>query len=105
MWDYICCSPAVLIEGHDEALVFNTGNGGVVSMLACKNLLSAILILAADVCVFGSVEPEQRHHHLACITVESKWMMTNSYIIIFNRSLLILMLTSSKKLLKVNALQ
>jgi len=60
---------AVLIEGHDEALVFNAGNGGVVSMLACKNLLSAILILAADVCVFGSVEPEQRHHHLAVIWI------------------------------------
>ena len=66
MWDDICCSPAVLIEGHDEALVLDAGNRGVVAVLAGKNLFSAILLLPPDVRVFRPVEPEKRHHHLAC---------------------------------------
>ena len=97
--------PAVLVEGHHEALVLNAGHRGEVPVFAGEHLVPAVVRLPADVCVLRTVEPEQRHHHLACNTVESKWMMTNSYIVIFNRSLLILMLTSSKKLLKVNALQ
>ena len=60
------CWPAVLIEGHDEALVLNAGNRGVVAVFARKNLFWAVLLLATDVSVFRPVEPEQRHHHLAC---------------------------------------
>ena len=59
-------APAVLVEGHDEALVLDAGNGGVVAVLAGKNLLSTIFFLPTDVRVFGPVEPEQRHHHLPC---------------------------------------
>ena len=59
-------APAVFIEGHDEALVLDAGNGGVVSVLARKNFLHTILLLTTDVRVLRSVEPEQRHHHLPC---------------------------------------
>ena len=59
-------APAVLVEGHDEALVLNAGNRGVVAVLAGKNLFSAVFLLPPDVRVFRPVEPEQRHHHLAC---------------------------------------
>ena len=58
--------PAVLVEGHDEALVLDAGNGGVVAVLARKNLFDTILLLPTDVRVFRPVEPEQRHHHLPC---------------------------------------
>ena len=58
-------APAVLVEGHDEALVLNAGDGGVVAVLAGENLLSAIFLLATDVRVLRSVEPEQGHHHLS----------------------------------------
>ena len=58
-------APAVLVEGHDEALVLNAGNRGVVAVLAGENLLSAIFLLATDVRVLRSVEPEQGHHHLS----------------------------------------
>ena len=54
----ICCSPAVLIEGHDEALVLDAGDGGVVAVLARENLLSTIFLLATDVRVLRPVEPE-----------------------------------------------
>ena len=59
-------APAVLVEGHDEALVLNAGNRGVVAVLAGKNLLNAIFLLPTDVRVFRPVKPEQRHHHLPC---------------------------------------
>ena len=58
-------APAVLVEGHDEALVLDAGNGGVVAVLAGENLLSAIVLLATDVRVLRPVEPEQGHHHLS----------------------------------------
>ena len=58
-------APAILVEGHDEALVLDAGNGRVVAVLACENLLSAIFLLATDVRVFRPVEPEQGHHHLS----------------------------------------
>ena len=58
-------APAVLVEGHDEALVLDAGNGGVVAVLARENLLSAIFLLATDVRVLRPVEPEQGHHHLS----------------------------------------
>ena len=32
--------PAVLVEGHDKALVLDASNGGVVSVLACKHLIT-----------------------------------------------------------------
>ena len=58
-------APAVLVEGHDEALVLDAGNGGVVAVLASEDLLSAIFLLATDVRVLRPVEPEQGHHHLS----------------------------------------
>ena len=58
-------APAVLVEGHDEALVLNAGNRGVVAVLAGENLLSAIFLLATNVRVLRPVEPEQGHHHLS----------------------------------------
>ena len=57
--------PAVLVEGHDEALVLDAGNRGVVAVLAREDLLSAIFLLATDVRVLRPVEPEQGHHHLS----------------------------------------
>jgi len=61
--------PAILIEGHDEALVLDAGDGGVVPVLAGKHLHAcsgAVLLLPPDVGVLGPVEPEEGHHHLSC---------------------------------------
>ena len=63
-------APAVFIEGHDEALVLDAGNRGVVAVLACEDLLSAIFLLATDVRVLRPVEPEERHHHLPVLVLQ-----------------------------------
>ena len=59
--------PAVLVEGHHEALVLNAGHRGEVPVFAGEHLVPAVVRLPADVCVLRSVEPEQRHHHLAVL--------------------------------------
>lgn len=58
-------APAILVEGHDEALVLDAGHGGVVPVLAGKDLLGEVALLPADVCVLGPVVPEEGHHHFA----------------------------------------
>ena len=57
-------SPAVFIKGHDEAFVFNAGDGGVVPVLAGEHLVTAVLGLPPNVRVLRPIEPQQRHHHL-----------------------------------------
>ena len=58
--------PAVLVKGHDEALVLYAGHAGVVPVLAGEHLLLAVPGLPPDVGVLRPVEPQQGHHHLAC---------------------------------------
>ena len=55
----ISCLPAIFVECHDEALVFNAGHRGEVPVLAGEHLVPAVPGLSADVCVLRAVEPEQ----------------------------------------------
>ncbi len=58
--------PAVLVNSHDVALVLYAGDGGVVPVPGGEDLLRQVLHLPPNVRVLRSVEPQQRHHHLAC---------------------------------------
>ena len=51
--------PAVLVKGHDEALVLDAGHAGVVPVLAGEHLLLAVLGLLPDVGELRPVEPQQ----------------------------------------------
>ena len=50
--------PAILIEGHDEALVLDAGHRGEVPVLAGEHLVTAVPSLSANVCVLRPVEPQ-----------------------------------------------
>lgn len=56
--------PAVLIVGEHIALVLDAGNAVDVAVARGEHLIGAVLRLAAPLCVFRPVVPQQGHHHL-----------------------------------------
>ena len=61
--------PAILVEGKYVALVLDAGNTAHIAVFGGENLVVEIRRTPSGFCVFGPVVPEERHHHLAVVSV------------------------------------